>query len=115
MTASAPLPDRSLSSTPSLYVVATPLGNLHDITLRALAVLAAVDVVAAEDTRHSQRLLDAHGIRARMLAVHQHNEQEAAGAIVAELAAGRQVALITDAGTPAVSDPGARLVARVRA
>jgi 16S rRNA (cytidine1402-2'-O)-methyltransferase len=115
MTASASLPDRPLSSTPSLYVVATPLGNLHDITLRALAVLAAVDVVAAEDTRHSQRLLDAHGIRARMLAVHQHNEQEAAGAIVAELAAGRQVALITDAGTPAVSDPGARLVARVRA
>ncbi|MFB1028970.1 MAG: SAM-dependent methyltransferase, partial [Thauera sp.] len=70
MTTSAPLPDRPLSSTPSLYVVATPLGNLHDITLRALAVLAAVDVVAAEDTRHSQRLLDAHGIRARMLAVH---------------------------------------------
>ncbi|HMV92740.1 MAG TPA: SAM-dependent methyltransferase, partial [Thauera aminoaromatica] len=115
MTVSAPLPDRPLSSTPSLYVVATPLGNLHDITLRALAVLAAVDVVAAEDTRHSQRLLDAHGIRARMLAAHQHNEHEAAGVIVAELAAGRQVALITDAGTPAVSDPGARLVARVRA
>lgn len=96
-------------------MVATPLGNLHDITLRALALLAAVDVIAAEDTRHSQRLLDAHGIRARLLAVHQHNEQAAAGQIVEQLAAGRHVALITDAGTPAVSDPGARLVARVRA
>lgn len=96
-------------------MVATPLGNLHDITLRALALLAAVDVIAAEDTRHSQRLLDAHGIRARLMAVHQHNEQAAAGQIVEQLAAGRHVALITDAGTPAVSDPGARLVARVRA
>ncbi len=108
------LPSAPLSSTPSLYVVATPLGNLHDITLRALALLAAVDVVAAEDTRHSQRLLDACGIRTRMIAVHQHNEQAAAGQLVDLLGAGQQVALITDAGTPAVSDPGARLVARVR-
>ncbi|HRP22913.1 16S rRNA (cytidine(1402)-2'-O)-methyltransferase [Thauera sp.] len=115
MTVSVPLPDRPLSSTPSLYVVATPLGNLHDITLRALAVLGAVDVVAAEDTRHSQRLLDAFGFRVRMQAVHQHNEQAAAAQLIELLAAGRQVALITDAGTPAVSDPGARLVARVRA
>jgi 16S rRNA (cytidine1402-2'-O)-methyltransferase len=98
-----------------LYVVATPLGNLHDITLRALALLAAVDVIAAEDTRHSQRLLEAHGIRTRLVAVHQHNEQAAAGQIIEQLGAGRHVALITDAGTPAVSDPGARLVARVRA
>ncbi len=108
------LPSAPLSSTPSLYVVATPLGNLHDITLRALAVLGAVDVIAAEDTRHSQRLLDACGIRTRMVAVHQHNEQAAAGQLVGLLAAGQQVALVTDAGTPAVSDPGARLVARVR-
>lgn len=108
------LPDRPLSSTPSLYVVATPLGNLHDMTLRALAVLGAVDVVAAEDTRHSQRLLDAYGLKPRMMAVHQHNEQAAAGQLIEHLAAGRHVALITDAGTPAVSDPGARLVARVR-
>ncbi|MDX5408878.1 MAG: 16S rRNA (cytidine(1402)-2'-O)-methyltransferase [Thauera sp.] len=98
-----------------MYVVATPLGNLHDITLRALAVLGAVDVVAAEDTRHSQRLLDAFGLRPRMAAVHQHNEQAAAAQLIAHLEAGRHVALITDAGTPAVSDPGARLVARVRA
>ncbi|MDR1062934.1 MAG: 16S rRNA (cytidine(1402)-2'-O)-methyltransferase [Azoarcus sp.] len=103
-----------LSSTPSLYVVATPLGNLQDLSPRARAVLAAVDVVAAEDTRHSQRLFAAFGIAARLVAVHQHNEQQAAGRIVDWLAAGRQVALITDAGTPAVSDPGARLVARVR-
>lgn len=104
-----------LAKTPSLYVVATPLGNLRDITLRALDVLRAVDRVAAEDTRHSRRLLDAHGIRAEMFALHQHNEQQAAGQLIAELAAGRHVALITDAGTPAVSDPGARAVARVRA
>ena len=100
---------------PSLYVVATPLGNLRDLSPRARDTLAAVDVVAAEDTRHSQRLLDAFGIRARrLLAVHQHNEQQAAGQIIECLAQGQQVALITDAGTPAISDPGARLVARVR-
>ncbi|ATE58877.1 16S rRNA (cytidine(1402)-2'-O)-methyltransferase [Thauera sinica] len=104
-----------LSSTPSLYVVATPLGNLQDVTLRALAVLRAVDVVAAEDTRHSQRLFDACGIRTRMLALHEHNEQVAASQLIELLAQGRHVALITDAGTPAVSDPGARAVARVRA
>ncbi|MFP5401638.1 MAG: 16S rRNA (cytidine(1402)-2'-O)-methyltransferase [Gammaproteobacteria bacterium] len=115
MPATVSLPDRPLSSTPSLYVVATPLGNLHDMTLRALAVLGAVDVVAAEDTRHSQRLLDAYGLKVRMMAVHQHNEQAAAGQLIEHLAGGRHVALITDAGTPAVSDPGARLVARVRA
>jgi len=109
------LPAHPLSSTSSLYVVATPLGNIADIGLRAIAVLNAVDVVAAEDTRHSQRLLDAFGIRSRMLAVHQHNEQEAAGRLIGLLEAGQHVALITDAGTPAVSDPGARLVARVRA
>lgn len=98
-----------------MYVVATPLGNLQDITLRALAVLRAVDVIAAEDTRHSQRLLDVCGIRTRMLALHEHNEQAAAGQLIELLAQGRQVALITDAGTPAISDPGARAVARVRA
>ncbi len=114
MPATASLPERPLSSTPSLYVVATPLGNLHDMTLRALAVLGAVDVVAAEDTRHSQRLLDAFGLKPRMTAAHQHNEQAAAEQLIAHLEAGRHVALITDAGTPAVSDPGARLVARVR-
>ncbi len=104
----------SLAASPSLYVVATPLGNLRDISLRALDVLRAVDVIAAEDTRHSQRLLDAYGIRARLLALHEHNEQEAAGGLIRLLEKGQHVALISDAGTPAVSDPGARAVARVR-
>ena len=100
---------------PTLYVVATPLGNLRDLSPRARDILAAVDVIAAEDTRHSQRLLNAFGICAkRLLAVHQHNEQQAAGQIIEWLAQGQHVALITDAGTPAVSDPGARLIARVR-
>lgn len=98
-----------------MYVVATPLGNLRDITLRALDVLKAVDVVAAEDTRHSQRLLSAYGISPRMLSLHEHNEQEGATRIISMLEAGQHVALITDAGTPAVSDPGARLVERVQA
>lgn len=98
-----------------MYVVATPLGNLQDITLRALGVLRAVDAIAAEDTRHSQRLLDACGIRAKLFALHEHNEQAAAGQLIERLAAGEHVALITDAGTPAISDPGARAVARVRA
>ncbi|MCL2590981.1 MAG: 16S rRNA (cytidine(1402)-2'-O)-methyltransferase [Betaproteobacteria bacterium] len=100
---------------PSLYVVATPLGNLQDLPPRARDTLAAVNAIAAEDTRHSQRLLDAFGIRAkRLLAMHQHNEQQAAGQVIEWLAQGQHVALITDAGTPAISDPGARLVARVR-
>jgi len=100
---------------PTLYVVATPIGNLRDLSARARDTLAAVDVVAAEDTRHSQRLFDAFGIRAkRLLAVHQHNEQQATGKIIECLAQGQHVALITDAGTPAISDPGARLVVRVR-
>ena len=95
-------------------MVATPLGNLQDITLRAQAVLASVDAIAAEDTRHSQRLLDALGIRSRLLPLHEHNEQAAAGQVIRMLEAGQHVALISDAGTPAVSDPGARAVARVR-
>ncbi len=96
-------------------MVATPLGNLRDITLRALAVLRGVDMIAAEDTRHSQRLLDAYGIRAPLLAAHEHNEEAAAARLVERLAAGQRIALVSDAGTPAVSDPGARVVARVRA
>ncbi|MBL8437399.1 MAG: 16S rRNA (cytidine(1402)-2'-O)-methyltransferase [Zoogloeaceae bacterium] len=106
--------EASLSKTPSLYVVATPLGNLQDITLRARSVLAVVDVIAAEDTRHSQRLLDALGLRTRLVALHEHNEQAAAAGLIRLLEAGQQVALITDAGTPAISDPGARAVARVQ-
>jgi len=100
---------------PALYVVATPLGNLADLSPRACAVLAGVDCIAAEDTRHSQRLLDAWGIRTPMVPAHEHNEQAAAQAIVARLARGEHVALISDAGTPGICDPGARIVAAVRA
>ena len=82
--------------------------------MRAQAVLAAVDAIAAEDTRHSQRLLDAFGIKAKLLALHEHNEQAAVGQVIRMLEAGQHVALISDAGTPAISDPGARAVARVR-
>jgi len=100
----------------ALYVVATPIGNLRDITLRALDVLAAADVVAAEDTRNTAHLLTHHGIGAnRLTAVHQHNERAAAEKIVALLQAGQSVAFVSDAGTPAVSDPGALLVQAVRA
>lgn len=103
-----------LNRTPSLYVLATPLGNLGDISRRALDVLAAVDLIAAEDTRHSQRLLDAYGIRTPLKSLHEHNENRQTDMLIEQLAAGRHVALISDAGTPAVSDPGARAVARVR-
>jgi len=102
----------------TLYVVATPIGNLADITLRALHVLQLVDAVACEDTRHTQSLLRAYGIDrpgGQLLAVHQHNEAEAAQAVVARLAQGERIAYVSDAGTPGVSDPGARLVAAVRA
>ncbi|MCB1895161.1 MAG: 16S rRNA (cytidine(1402)-2'-O)-methyltransferase [Zoogloeaceae bacterium] len=103
-----------LNKTASLYVVATPLGNLRDIGLRALDVLAEVAVVAAEDTRHTRVLLDAHGIDKRLIAAHEHNEREAAEKICALLARGESVALVSDAGTPAISDPGARIVRAVQ-
>ncbi len=100
----------------ALYVVATPIGNLRDITLRALDVLVQVDVVAAEDTRNTAHLLSHHSIRAKQLiAVHQHNERGAADRIIAMLQAGQSVAFVSDAGTPAVSDPGVLLVRAVLA
>jgi 16S rRNA (cytidine1402-2'-O)-methyltransferase len=98
----------------ALYVVATPIGNLADISLRALHVLQMADVVACEDTRHTQALLRAYGLDKKTLAVHQHNETGAAQQVIARLHAGERVAYASDAGTPAVSDPGARLVAAVR-
>jgi 16S rRNA (cytidine1402-2'-O)-methyltransferase len=97
----------------TLYVVATPLGNLRDITLRALDILGSVDVIAAEDTRVTAKLLSRHRITARMLSLHEHNERSRAVEIVALLDAGKSVALVSDAGTPAVSDPGATLVRAV--
>lgn len=99
----------------ALYVVPTPLGNLADLTRRAEEILRAVPWVAAEDTRHSGPLLKQLGARARTLPAHQHNEHEAAARIVDRLQAGESVALISDAGTPGISDPGARIVAAVRA
>jgi len=96
-------------------MVATPIGNLADLTLRAIHVLALVDVVACEDTRHSAPLLRHLGIDKPLLAVHQHNEREAAAAVLARLARGERVAYISDAGTPALSDPGAALVQAVQA
>lgn len=98
-----------------LYVVATPIGNLDDLSPRATRTLAHVDVVAAEDTRHSGRLLSHLGIQKRMIALHDHNEKDRAAGILAELKAGRDVALISDAGTPLISDPGYVLVRDARA
>jgi 16S rRNA (cytidine1402-2'-O)-methyltransferase len=101
----------------TLYVVATPIGNLADISLRALHMLSRADVVACEDTRHTQQMLRAYGLDrpgSQLLAVHQHNEAEASQAVIALLAQGQRVVYVSDAGTPAISDPGARLVAAVR-
>lgn len=99
----------------TLYVVATPIGNLSDITIRALYVLSLCDAIACEDTRHSKPLLQQYGIQKPLLAVHDHNEEEAAQNLINRLHAGERIALISDAGTPAISDPGARVVAAVRA
>jgi 16S rRNA (cytidine1402-2'-O)-methyltransferase len=99
---------------PSLYVVATPIGNLADVTLRALDVLKRVDVIAAEDTRNAMHLLKHHGINTRLVSLHEHNERAAAQKLVDLLAQGKSIALITDAGTPAISDPGALAVSAVR-
>lgn len=92
-----------------LFVVATPIGNLEDVSQRALATLAAADIIACEDTRHSRRLLDACGIDRPLLPLHQHNERSAAQALLQRLQEGANVALVSDAGTPLVSDPGAVL------
>ena len=99
-------------------MVATPIGNLADISLRALHVLQLVDAVACEDTRHTQGLLRSYGLErpgAQLLAVHQHNEAEAAAQVIARLQQGQRIAYVSDAGTPGVSDPGARLAAAVQA
>ena len=97
-----------------LYVIATPIGNLADISLRALHVLQIVDAIACEDTRHTQGMLRSYGLDrpgSQLLAVHQHNEAEAAAGIIARLQQGQRIAYVSDAGTPGVSDPGARLCA----
>lgn len=106
--------DRQPARPGSLYVVATPLGNLRDLSARALDVLGSVDRIAAEDTRVTATLLARHGIGTRSFALNAHNEAANASAVIDALARGESVALVTDAGTPAVSDPGARLVRAVR-
>ncbi len=97
-----------------LYVVATPIGNLQDISLRALDVLKNVDAIAAEDTRHTSGLLNHFGISKKLIAVHEHNEHQSAEKLLAQLYAGENIALVTDAGTPGISDPGAVVVDLVR-
>jgi 16S rRNA (cytidine1402-2'-O)-methyltransferase len=99
----------------TLFIVATPIGNREDITMRALRVLREAAVVAAEDTRHTGQLLAHYGIAARYLSLHEHNERERVADILAHLDAGEDVALVSDAGTPLIADPGARIVAAARA
>jgi 16S rRNA (cytidine1402-2'-O)-methyltransferase len=94
-----------------LAVCATPIGNLEDVTLRVLRELAEADVVLAEDTRHTRGLLEHHGIRARLLSYHEHNEAKRTAELLPRLQAGKRLALVSDAGLPGISDPGARLVA----
>ncbi len=95
---------------PALYVVATPLGNLEDITLRALRVLKEVSIIACEDTRQTQKLLNKYGIETRTLSYHDHNEQNRSAELIVKLEDGESVALVSDAGTPGISDPGYRLI-----
>jgi 16S rRNA (cytidine1402-2'-O)-methyltransferase len=99
----------------TLYVVATPIGNLEDISLRALRILRQVDQIACEDTRQTRKLLDRHGISKPMVSYHEHNEQARADQLLRELEAGKNIALVSDAGTPLIADPGYRLVAQARA
>jgi 16S rRNA (cytidine1402-2'-O)-methyltransferase len=115
LTAAQSAAGAQLYPTGSLYVVATPIGNLADISLRALHVLSLADQIACEDTRHTRGMLGIYGIDKPLLAVHEHNEREAAQGIIARLSAGERIAYVSDAGTPAVSDPGARLTAAVSA
>eukprot|EP01133_Synstelium_polycarpum_P019307 gene19307-23118_t len=99
----------------TLYIVATPIGNVTDISLRALHLLSLADAVACEDTRNTAHLLTRFGLNKPLIAAHQHNEREVAETLIARLHAGERIALVSDAGTPAVSDPGARIVDAVRA
>src|SRR6202451_3864273 len=96
---------------PSLYLVATPIGNLEDITLRALRVLKEVDLIACEDTRQTLKLLNHYDIKTRLVSYHEHNEMTKAAELVVNLEGGAKIALVTDAGMPGISDPGFRLIA----
>jgi len=107
MPLNSPTPDRAPGC---LYVVATPIGHLEDITLRAIRTLQQVDLIAAEDTRHTRRLLAAHHIQNQLVSYHEHNEQQRTAELIERLESGTAIALVSDAGTPTVSDPGYRLV-----
>lgn len=109
-----PESDRTWVEPGMLYVVSTPIGNLADLSARALSVLQNADLIACEDTRHARKLLDHFGIRSPVISVHEHNEASRSVQIVEKLAQGQAVALISDAGTPAISDPGTLLVRQVR-
>lgn len=98
----------------TLYVVATPIGNLEDMTYRAVRILQEVDLVAAEDTRHSRKLLDHYAIKTQLISYHEHNEEQRSAQLLERLQAGQSLALISDAGTPCIADPGYRLVSRCR-
>jgi 16S rRNA (cytidine1402-2'-O)-methyltransferase len=100
----------ALDPGPTLYLVATPIGNLEDITLRAVRVLKGVDVIACEDTRQTQKLLNHYGIMTRSVSYHEHNERERAAELASDLEKGARIALVTDAGMPGISDPGFRLI-----
>jgi 16S rRNA (cytidine1402-2'-O)-methyltransferase len=107
---SADIPSIGPAPGPSLYLVATPIGNLEDITLRAVRVLKEVDVIACEDTRQTQKLLNHYGITTRTISYHEHNEITRSAELVKEMQEGASVALVTDAGMPGISDPGFRLI-----
>ena len=98
----------------ALYIVATPIGNLGDITFRAVEILKTVDLVLAEDTRHSKKLFDHYEIKSPLIAFHEHNESEKVNGIISAINSGQSVALISDAGTPLISDPGYQLVAEAK-
>src|SRR5215510_111764 len=94
----------------TLFVVSTPIGNLEDITFRAIRVLKEVDLIACEDTRHTQKLLNHYGIKNRTISYHEHNERERSAQLIKTIQEGSNVAVVSDAGTPGISDPGFRLV-----
>src|SRR6202451_709264 len=105
-----PAADSSRTLEPGLYLVATPIGNLEDITLRALRVLKEADLIACEDTRQTQKLLNHYGITTRTTSYHEHNEAKRAQELVSDLKQGMRIAVVTDAGMPGISDPGFRLI-----
>src|SRR5437868_11431070 len=102
--------NRNVAPGPKLFIIATPIGNLEDITLRALRVLKEVNLIACEDTRQTQKLLNHYGISTRTISYHEHNEMTRAAELIVDLEQGTRIAMVTDAGMPGISDPGFRLI-----